>query len=40
VRGQEVVWQWRELLDSGDGDIINLSLFTLLEKLEVDLSRT
>jgi hypothetical protein len=39
MRGQEVIWQWRELLETGDGNIVNLAVFPLLEKLEVDLTR-
>jgi hypothetical protein len=39
VRSQEIVRQGRELLKSRDGNIVNLALFTLLEELEVDLTR-
>jgi hypothetical protein len=28
------------LFNSGDGDIVNLAVFTFLEELEVDLTRT
>lgn len=39
MRGQEVIWQWRELLETRNGNIVNLAVFPLLEKLEVDLTR-
>lgn len=39
MRSQEVIWQWRELLKSRNGNIVNLAVFTFLEELEVDLTR-
>lgn len=40
VRSQKVIWQGRQLLNPRNGNIVDTSLFSLLEELEVDLTST
>lgn len=40
VRSQKVIWQRRQLLNPRNSNIVDTSLFSLLEELEVDLTST